>query len=43
MSDPDAVTEPTPPPQPPRPQAQRVGSTPQSQLEADEHYARQLA
>jgi hypothetical protein len=43
MSDPDAVREPTPPPQPPRPQAQRVGSTPQSQLEADEQYARQLA
>ena len=37
MSDPDAV-EPTPPPQPPRPQ-----NTPQSQLEADELYARQLA
>lgn len=43
MSDPDAVREPTPPPQPPRPQVQRVGSTPQSQLEADEQYARQLA
>src|SRR5271167_1933442 len=43
MSDPDAVREPTPPPQPPRPTAQRVGSTPQSQLEADEQYARQLA
>lgn len=43
MSDPDAVREPTPPPQPPRPQAQRVGSTPQSQVEADEQYARQLA
>ena len=43
MSDPDAVREPTPPPQPPRPQAQRVGTTPQSQLEADEQYARQLA
>jgi len=42
MSDPDA-REPTPPPQPPRPAAQRVGSTPQSQLEADEQYARQLA
>jgi hypothetical protein len=37
MSDPDAV-EPTPPPQPPRPQ-----NTPQTQLEADELYARQLA
>ena len=43
MSDPDAVREPTPPPQPPRPQAPRVGSTPQSQMEADEQYARQLA
>lgn len=43
MSDPDAVVEPTPPPQPPRPTAQRVGSTPQSQLESDEQYARQLA
>jgi len=43
MSDPDAAREPSPPPQPPRPQAQRAGSTPQSQLEADEQYARQLA
>ena len=43
MSDPDAVREPTPPPQPPRPTAQRVGSTPQSQVESDEQYARQLA
>lgn len=43
MSDPDAVREPTPPPQPPRPSAARVGSTPLSQLEADEQYARQLA
>lgn len=43
MSDPDAVREPTPPPQPPRPSAPRTGSTPQSQLEADEKYARQLA
>jgi len=43
MSDPDAVREPTPPPQPPRPTAQRIGSTPQTQLEADEQYARQLA
>jgi len=43
MSDPDAVREPTPPPQPPRPVVPRVGSTPQSQLEADEQYARQLA
>ncbi|KAH8811788.1 hypothetical protein F5884DRAFT_783431 [Xylogone sp. PMI_703] len=43
MTDPDAVIEPTPPPQPPRPTGNRVGSTPQSQLEADEQYARQLA
>ncbi|KAH8601029.1 hypothetical protein B0O99DRAFT_610126 [Bisporella sp. PMI_857] len=43
MSDPDAVIEPTPPPQPPRPAAPRTGSTPLSQLEADEQYARQLA
>lgn len=43
MSDPDAVREPTPPPQPPRPITQRMGSTPLSQLEADEQYARQLA
>ena len=44
MSDPDAVREPTPPPHPPRPAAAtRIGSTPQSQLEADEQYARQLA
>lgn len=43
MSDPDAIREPTPPPQPPRPAAVRVGSTPQSQVEADEQYARQLA
>jgi len=43
MSDPDAVREPTPPPQPPRPNAARMGSTPLSQLEADEQYARQLA
>lgn len=44
MSDPDAVREQTPPPQPPRPAAApRVGSTPQSQVEADEQYARQLA
>lgn len=42
MSDPDAVIEQTPPPQPPRPTA-RSGTTPQSQLEADEQYARQLA
>lgn len=44
MSDPNAAREPSPPPQPPRPVAARnVGSTPQSQLEADEQYARQLA
>jgi hypothetical protein len=47
MSDPDAVVEPEPepipPPQPPRPTRAQVGSTPQSQLEADEMYARQLA
>lgn len=42
MTDPNA-REPTPPPRPPRPTAQPVGSTPQSQLEADEQYARQLA
>lgn len=45
MSDPDAVVEhePLPPRQPPRPTTTRMGSTPQSQLEADEMYARQLA
>jgi len=43
MSDPDAVIEPTPPAQPPRPSAPRAGSAPISQLEADEQYARQLA
>ncbi len=47
MSDPDAVvepeSEPVAPPQPPRPKTTRLGSTPQSQLEADEMYARQLA
>ena len=43
MSDPDAAQEAVPPPHPPRPTAQPYGSTPQSQLEADEHYARQLA
>jgi hypothetical protein len=42
MSDPDAARD-IPPPQPPRPAAQPFGSTPQSQLEADEQYARQLA
>ncbi|RDL39040.1 uncharacterized protein BP5553_03380 [Venustampulla echinocandica] len=43
MSDPDAVVEETPPPQPPRPAVNRAGSTPQTQLESDEQYARQLA
>ncbi|KAI9794826.1 MAG: ubiquitin-binding protein cue5 [Peltula sp. TS41687] len=49
MSDPDALKEPTPPPQPvrssqPLPVSDNtVTSTPQNQLEADELYARQLA
>lgn len=44
MSDPDALREPPPPAQPPRPTATiPQGSTPMSQLEADELYARQLA
>ena len=45
MSDPDAQIEPTPPAQPPRPVQQPLGgtTTAQSQLEADEQYARQLA
>ncbi|KAI9734823.1 MAG: ubiquitin-binding protein cue5 [Cirrosporium novae-zelandiae] len=45
MSDPDSQIEPTPPPQPPRPIRTSSGptSTAQSQLEADERYARQLA
>jgi hypothetical protein len=48
MTDPDAAqrdVEAPPPPQPPRPVAEPVGqtATPQSQLEADELYARQLA
>jgi len=45
MSDPDSQVEPTPPPQPPRPVQQTLGATTtaQSQLEADEVYARQLA
>jgi hypothetical protein len=46
MSDPDAVREEQPPPQPPRPIAQPPAgptATPQSQMEADELYARQLA
>lgn len=45
MSDPDSQVEPTPPPQPPRKSQPTVGptSTAQSQLLADEQYARQLA
>lgn len=45
MSDPDSQQEQLPPPQPPRPTQQSLGatSTAQSQLEADEQYARQLA
>ena len=47
MSDPGAAQEPAPPPQPPRPvQSPRppgTGRATQSQLEADELYARQLA
>ena len=48
MSDPDALREPTPPPQPPRPArsplaSDQATSTSQNQLEADELYARQLA
>ncbi|CAD6499472.1 BgTH12-07877 [Blumeria graminis f. sp. triticale] len=42
MSDPEAAREPSPPPQLSRP-TQIIGSTPQSQLESDERYARQLA
>lgn len=44
MSDPDAA-EPHPPPQPPRPQRAPTvpTSTEESQLAADERYARQLA
>ena len=44
MSDPDAA-EPPPPPQPPRPQRAPIvpTSTEESQLAADERYARQLA
>lgn len=44
MSDPD-VAEPPPPPQPPRPQGVPMAptSTEESQLAADEQYARQLA
>lgn len=45
MSDPDSQAEPTPPPQPPRKPQPPIGptSTAQSQLLADEQYARQLA
>jgi len=45
MTDPDAVQNDVPPPPPPRPVAEPVGptSTAQSQLEADEEYARRLA
>ncbi len=45
MTDPDAVQNDLPPPPPPRPVAEPVGptSTAQSQLEADEEYARRLA
>ena len=45
MSDPDSQTEPTPPPKPPRPAQfpSNPTSTAQSQLAADEQYARQLA
>lgn len=45
MTDPDAAERDHPPPQPPRPVVEAVGatSTEQTQLEADELYARQLA
>ncbi|CCU77273.1 unnamed protein product [Blumeria hordei] len=43
MSDPEAARELSPPPQLSHPPTQIIGSTPQSQLEADERYARQLA
>lgn len=45
MTDPDAAQEEAPPPPPPRPRAAAAGptSTAQSQLEADEEYARRLA
>ena len=45
MTDPDAAQEESPPPPPPRPRAAATGptSTAQSQLEADEEYARRLA
>lgn len=45
MSDPDSQVEPTPPPQPPRRTQSPLAATTtaQSQLAADEQYARQLA
>lgn len=45
MSDPDSQREPAPPPKPPRTYQAPAGptSTAQSQLLADEQYARQLA
>ncbi|MCJ1415845.1 ubiquitin-binding protein cue5 [Xylographa parallela] len=43
MSDPDSQYELAPPPQPPRPVSSAKPRTGQSQLEADEQYARQLA
>lgn len=45
MTDPDSQKEPAAPPQPPRPAQVPIGptSTAQSQVEADEQYARQLA
>ncbi|KAI4133399.1 MAG: hypothetical protein LQ347_002202, partial [Umbilicaria vellea] len=45
MTDPDSQKEPAPPPQPPRPAQVPTSptSTAQSQVEADEQYARQLA
>lgn len=45
MSDPDSQKEPTPPPKPPRTFQAPAGptATAQSQLLADEQYARQLA
>lgn len=42
MTDPNAQQEDLPPPRPPRP-SNTTTSTAQSQLEADERYARQLA
>ena len=45
MSDPDSQVEPTPPPKPPRRTQSPLAptTTAQSQLAADEQYARQLA